>query len=222
MKSSDEASSGNQANSPQVIVSFTGYEPPFDPEPIIRRMLDSVPRNCLVGLSTVVLSNAGGLSGKRRNTRVKSRKRKVGLAAASGLYHPPTRGNFAWIEIFVDNALRGWEKGWWLRIPYVREGRLSDVLFHEIGHHVHRAVRPEHREKEDVADVWKVRLQRNYNRQRFRWIGVVSRIIRPLSGAYLERLREKLELQMLKRGHISRAEYLERVGKKRIQNLDVP
>ena len=222
MKSSDEASFGNQANSPQVIVSFTGYEPPFDPEPIIRRMLDSVPRNCLVGLSMVVLSNAGGLSGKRRNTRVKSRKRRVGLAAASGLYHPATRGNFAWIEIFVDNALRGWEKGWWLRIPYVREGRLSDVLFHEIGHHVHRAVRPEHREKEDVADVWKVRLQRNYNRQRFRWIGVVSRIIRPLSGAYLERLREKLELQMLKRGHISRAEYLERVGKKRIQNLDVP
>ena len=222
MKSSDEASSGNQANSPQVIVSFTGYEPPFDPEPIIRRMLDSVPRNCLVGLSTVVLSNAGGLSGKRRNTRVKSRKRRVGWAAASGLYHPATRGNFAWIEIFVDNALRGWEKRWWLRIPYVREGRLSDVLFHEIGHHVHRAVRPEHREKEDVADVWKVRLQRNYNRQRFRWIGVVSRIIRPLSGAYLERLREKLELQMLKRGHISRAEYLERVGKKRIQNLDVP
>jgi len=64
------------------------------------------------------------------------------------------------------------------------------VLLHEISHHVHRAVRPEHREKEDVADVWKVRLQRNYNQQRFRWLGLVSRIIRPLFGSYLQ-LKEK-------------------------------
>jgi hypothetical protein len=91
---------------------------------------------------------------------------------------------------------------------------LSDVLFHEIGHHVHSAVRPERREKEDVADVWKVRLQRNYNRQRFRWIGVIARIIRPLFGAYLERQRQKLELRMLKSGRISRVEYLETVAKK--------
>jgi len=72
------------------------------------------------------------------------------------------------------------------------------VLFHEIGHHVHGVARPEHREKEDVADVWKVLSSAIYNRQRFRWKDVVSRIIRPLSGAYLERLREKLELQMFK------------------------
>jgi hypothetical protein len=87
------------------------------------------------------------------------------------------------------------------------------VLFHEIGHHVHRVVRPEHREREDVANVWKVCLQRNYDRQRFRWLGIVSRIIRPLFGAYLQRQTEKLELEMLKSGQISKAEYLERVEK---------
>ena len=162
-----------------------------------------------------MLSNASGLSAKRRNTSVKRRKRKVMLAGAGGAYHPASRGSPAWIEIFVDNTLRGWETGWWLRVPYFREGRLSDVLFHELGHHIHHAVRPEHREEEDVADVWKVRLQRNYNRQRFRWTGVVGRIIRPLFGAYLERQREKLELRMLKSGQISRAEYLEWVEKEK-------
>jgi hypothetical protein len=96
------------------------------------------------------------------------------------------------------------------------------VLFHEIGHHIHHAVRPEHREKEDMADVWKVRLQRNYNRQHFRWIGVIVRIIRPLFGAFLERQHEKLELRMLKSGQISRAEYLESVAKNRTRKLDVP
>jgi hypothetical protein len=147
MNSSDEASSWNESRSPQVIVSFSGYKPPFDPAPIVRRMLDSVPRNYLTGLGTVVLSNASGLSAKRRKISVKRRKRKATLARASGAYHPPFRGNAAWIEIFVDNTLRGWETGLWLRVPYIREGRLSDVLFHELGHHIHRTVRPEHRVK---------------------------------------------------------------------------
>lgn len=196
-----------------MIVSFNAYKPPFDPAPIVHRMLDSVPRAYLAGLGAVVLSNASGLSGKRRKTRVKSRKRRAGLVAAKGLYHPASRGNNAWIEIFVDNTLQGWEKGCWLRIPYIRELSISDVLFHEVGHHVHRAVRPEYREKEDVADVWKVRLQRRYNRQRFRWIRVIRRIVRPFFGVFLERQRDKLNGWMLKRGQISRAEYLERVTK---------
>jgi hypothetical protein len=72
-----------------------------------------------------------------------------------------------------------------------------------------------------VADVWKVRLARNYDRQRFRWINVIARIIRLLFGAYLKRQHEKLELRLLKSGQISRAEYQERVEKKRIRKLDV-
>lgn len=200
---------GSEPNLPRVIASFSDYEPQFDPVPMVRRMLDSVPKNYLAGLSVVRLSNASGLPGKRRKIQVKSRKRKFGLDTARGLYHPAFRGNQAWIEIFVDNAMRGWDSGWARRVPYIREMRISDVLFHEIGHHIHYAVRPEHREKEDVADVWKVRLENNYNRQRFRWVGLIARIIRPVFGAFLGRLYEKLGLQMLGRGQISRAEYLE-------------
>jgi len=220
MNPSDEPSSGTQPRSPKVIVSFSGYDPPFDPAPIVRRMLDSVPKNYLAGLGAVVLSNTSALSGKRRNIKVKSRKRRAGLSAARGLYHSASRGKLAWIEIFVDNTLRGWETGWWLKVPYIREGRLSDVLFHEIGHHIHFAVRPEHREKEVAADVWKVRLKRIYDRQRFRWVGMVGRIIRPLFGGYMERLRKDVDLRLLKSGQISRAEFMER-KKKRIQKPDV-
>ena len=201
--------------SPQIIVTFNGYEPPFDVASTAQRVLDTVPRKYLTGLGAVLLTNSGALPTKRRNTTIKTRKRKVRMGKAAGLYHPAANGNRAWIEIFIDNVLRGWEKGWWLRVPFVRESKLSDVLFHEIGHHIHFTIRPEYREKEDVADVWKVRLQRNYHQQRFGWIRMVSRVVQPLLGTYLERQREKLELEMLEGGQISRAEYRESVAKKR-------
>jgi len=186
--------------SPKIIVTFNGYEPPFDVASTAQRILDTVPRKYLTGLGAVVLTNSGALPTKRRNQTLKTRQHKVRLAKVAGLYHPTANANRAWIEIFVDNALRGLEKEWWLRVPFVRESKLSDVLFHEIGHHIHREVRPEYREKEDVADVWKVRLQRNYHQQRFGWIRIVSRFVRPLLGKYLERQREKLELEMFRKG----------------------
>jgi hypothetical protein len=44
------------------------------------------------------------------------------------------------------------------------------VLFHEIGHHVHARVRPEFREKEDVADDWGKKLLRNYVHEQYSYI----------------------------------------------------
>lgn len=205
----------NAPAGPQVIVTFSDYEPPFDVASTTQRILDSVPRQYLTGLGAVVLTNASGLPRKRRNSNVKARQRKVRLSAAIGLYHPAANGNRAWIEIFIDNTLRGWEKGWWLRVPFIRESKLSDVLFHEIGHHIHFAVRPEYREKEDVADVWKVRLERNYHQQRFSWVRIVSRLVPPFLGQYLKRQRQKLELKMFKSSQISEAEYRESVAKRR-------
>ena len=117
---------------PQLIVTFSDYEPPFDVASTTQRILDSVPQQYLTELFAVVLTNASGLPRKRRNSTVKARQRKVRLSAARGQYHPAAKGNRAWIEIFVDNTLRGWEKGWWLRVPFIRESKFSDVLFHEI------------------------------------------------------------------------------------------
>ena len=201
--------------SPQVRVSFCDYEPPFDVASAVQHILESVPRKYLTGLGAVVLTNAGALPRKRHNSIIKARQRRMRLGGVAGLYHASAKGNPAWIEIFVDNTLHGWDKTLWVRVRLFRESKLSDVLFHEIGHHIHRTIRPEYREKEDVADVWKVRLQRNYHKQRFGWIRLVSRLIRPLLGSLLERQREKLELRMLQRGQISQAEYRESVGKKR-------
>lgn len=194
---------------PIISTTFSGYEPPFDPVPIVRRMLESIPEKYLLGLGEVVLTNASGLARKRRRSMSKSRRHKVSVIETRGLYHPASNGSRAWVEIFVDNALRGWENGWWLRIPLLREGKIGDVLFHEIGHHIHFSYRPEYREREDVADVWKVRLQKQYAKNRFRWMARLGRLIRPLLGSFIDRQRARVELRLLHMGQISRAEYEE-------------
>src|ERR1700676_4585643 len=93
-----------------VSASFSDYKPPFDPLPIVRRMLDSVPDQYLSGLSEVVLTNASGLSRKRRRSVTTARRRKVRVIDAGGLYHPAFNGSSAWIEVFVDNVVRVWRR----------------------------------------------------------------------------------------------------------------
>jgi hypothetical protein len=203
----DVDANGSNSESVQITVNYFEYTPSFQIEPIIRRMLDSVPQKYLNGLSAIVLTNSGGLPRKQRRTMTRSRKKKVQMAEARGLYHPPWQGREAWIEIYVDNVLRGWEKGLWLKLSFIRVGQLSDILFHEIGHHIHYTVRPEYREREDVADVWKVKLDRNYRRERHPLLGVVMRTLkRPLG--YI--LNKSLKLE-LRKGWISQAEFDERM-----------
>ena len=200
---------GKAPSLPIISTSFSGYEPPFDLAPIVRRMLESVPREYLLGLGEVVLTNRNALTRKQRRSVVKSRRRKVSVGEVRGLYHPAFNEGRAWIEIFVDNTLRGWERSGWLRIPLLREAKIGDVLFHEIGHHIHFSHRPEYREREDVADVWKVRLQRQYAASRFRWMASLGRLLRPLLGSFMDRQRARVELRMLRAGQISHAEYKE-------------
>lgn len=190
---------------PAVITNFSGYTPPFDAVPIVESMLASVPPKYLIGLSEIVLTNASGLPRKLRRSMTRARKHKVKIVEAGGLYHQAWHGNQAWIEIFVDNILKRWEKGWWLKISRIREILLGDVLFHEIGHHIHFTIRPEYKEKEDVADSWKVRLKRQYNRVHHKWLRTFLYPLRPLFIT-LSRLIRKYQL---KRGWISRGEFEE-------------
>jgi hypothetical protein len=194
-----------KASRPAVVSNFSGYTPPFNPVPIVARMLDSIPPKYLVGLDRVVLTNSSGLPRARRRAVTKSRKRKVQIATARGLYHQEWDGRRAWIEIFVDNTLSNWVTRWWLKLSFMRESPIGDVLFHEVGHHIHYTSKPEHREREDVADVWKVRLQRIYARERRPWLRIMSYPLRPL----IRFLNRSVNQKGLRSGWISRAEFEE-------------
>lgn len=64
----------------------------------------------------------------------------------------------------MDKTLGG-PPGWLLKLRLLRNLLIADTLFHELGHHIHKVQRPEHREQEDVADDWGNRLSREYVRR---------------------------------------------------------
>lgn len=129
----------------EIVENYNDYTPTIEFIPTIRRALKIVPDKYLVGLDRIVLTNAGGLSRSRRRRKTRSRKRKVNVKDSLGLY----RGDH--IELFVDNIVGDFENaGYSFRQFALNE--LADVLFHEIGHHIHRTKRPEYREPENVAD----------------------------------------------------------------------
>jgi hypothetical protein len=74
----------------------------------------------------------------------------------------------------VDEIFGVWRKGWWLKLSLWREMLVSDVLFHEIGHHIHAISHREYRERETVADEWRDRLQGRYLRSEYSWLLVVA------------------------------------------------
>ena len=177
-------------------------------------MVDTVPPKYLVGLSEVVLTNSSGLSRERRRSATKSRRKKLRTSTARGLYYPAWNGKLPWIEIFLDNTLKPLGTGLFPKVPLFRESEIAGVLFHEVGHHIHYTVRPEYREREDVADVWKVRLERNYWRQRSGIVGLIFRFLRLFASPVVHWMHLKSMKYQRTKGWISQAEFEELTRKK--------
>jgi len=195
-----------KSSRPRVVERYWEYTPPFNAATVVERMLESVPARYLLGLKEVVLTNKSGLSRKRRRSVTKSRGRKVKQAEARGLYRAAWKGQQAWIEIFVDNTLNTYQKRswrWLLHFGYFRESELGGVLFHEVGHHIDATIRPEFREKEDIADDWKAKLMREWIRKERPLLRKVFRLFVPVVRLFSALIAERL----LKRGEWSRARY---------------
>ncbi len=139
---------------------YNNFVPPRYVRGLVARLLSSIPAKYSNGLGSVVLTNRSGAPRRHRLGKVTSRKRRFPQHQVFGRYHRAHSGDPAWIELYVDNLATAISCHPW--IPMVRTACFAHVLFHEIGHHVHATVRPEFREKEDVADDWGRKLTRNY------------------------------------------------------------
>jgi len=149
----------------EVVEAYRDFVQPCNARAAVEELLRSVPEEHLSGLWRIVVTNGAALTGKRRRSWSWSRGRKARHAEVRGLYHQEWRGEPAWIELFVDKVVDG-PPAWALRLPLVRSLLFGAVLYHEVGHHIHARQRPEHRDREDVADDWQARLGRAHIRQR--------------------------------------------------------
>jgi hypothetical protein len=147
--------------------AYREYQPPFDFKSTVERLLATVPEKYLIGLDCVVLVNQSGLPRRDRVGKTWSRKRKVDKLRILGRYHPRWHNSLPYIELRVDKILLSLETTAGHRIKLLREIAIGHILFHEIGHHIHATARPEHAEKEDVADRWAAKLNRNFIRKKY-------------------------------------------------------
>lgn len=154
---------------PQIIEAFQGYSPPFEPTSLIRRMLKNVPPQFLAGLHAIVLTNASALSREERNRKTRGRGQSFSLGSALGYYSQAWKGEPARVTILVDNIEKQWGVSW-LRIGFIRDLELSEILFHELGHHIHQIHRPEYEGKENVADKWAQKFSRRFIRDRYSYL----------------------------------------------------
>jgi hypothetical protein len=160
---------------PVIRGSYNDFVPPRYVRKLVTNLLFSVPEEYLRGLDCVVLTNHSGAPRRHRLGKVTSRKRRVPQSQVFGRYHYAHYGKAAWIELFVDNLARGISLH--PLVPFLRTGIFGHVLFHEIGHHIDATIRPEFRQKEDVADSWSKRLSKSYFRKRYRFPRPVAKVM---------------------------------------------
>ena len=130
--------------------SSNGFVPPKYVYQLVFRMLATVPPKYFNGLGCVVLTNQSGAPRRWRLGKVSSRKRRVPQERVLARYHQKHDGKPAWVELYVDKLVTAISYHPW--VPMGRTAVFAHVLFRELSHHVHTALRPEFREKEDVAD----------------------------------------------------------------------
>jgi hypothetical protein len=67
----------------------------------------------------------------------------------------------ATVWLYVDTIVEA-EVKWWKWVPVLRYVIPAEVLYHEIGHHIHSLHRPFHDGRENVSEDWSIKLSINF------------------------------------------------------------
>jgi hypothetical protein len=154
------------ATFPDIVESYRDFEPPPNFRQTIEILVRYVPSKYLVCLKTIILTNREGLTRDQRKRKVWSRNRKVQLTDAFGSYYPASKSSQAAVWLYVDKICSA-ESSWWRKVPLLRFMRPSDVLYHEIGHHISKVHKPEHSDRETVAEDWGRKLWGRFIRKHY-------------------------------------------------------
>jgi len=152
---------------------FRAYAPPTWVAPTVRRLLDSLPSEHLIGLSSVVLTESG-MTGREKIRRRAGRKHSTNERL--GFYRPTWRGEPPCIYLIVDNIVAHKP----LRFQIARDNTLAEVLFHEVGHHLNAKAGLISRNEETSAEAWSHKLWRGHVRKRYWFLKPLSPLFKLL------------------------------------------
>jgi hypothetical protein len=157
--------------------AYKNFTPAIDVAKVARLLLDHVPHEHLDGIEEVVLTNIEALSRERRRGGTTSGSRVDAMCA---LYHQPWNGRSARIEIFVDATLGRLPSFLW-KFPFFRNFAFSEVLYHEIGHHMAFLQRCRSGDREGLAETHAATLFMRFFRKRYWYL---QPLVLPLRWTY--------------------------------------
>lgn len=186
----DATPAESERRPPFIVESYRDFVPPPNFKQCVETLLRYVPAEHLVGLKTIVLTNRAGLTSRKRKQKVWSRNRKVQLATALGSYSHASRTTSAEVWLYVDNIV---EAGiaWWYRIPVLRYLVASDVLYHEIGHHIHATHVRVYNGPENVAEDWSRKLRKIFYRRHYWYLFPFLFVFAKLTSPIFKRLQRR-------------------------------
>jgi len=151
-------------------------KPFFNPKASVARLLKGIPEKYISGLATVIIRDSDSLNHERRRAKVFRLGKKVLIRESMGLYHEKYKGEPAWIEIFIDNVLPSYKDRpafkLLIKFSFMQDVVISKALYHEIGHHINKAIIPEYGERERIADRWEGKLTGYYIMHKYPYLAI--------------------------------------------------
>jgi len=126
-------------------------------------------------LKSVILTGSSAI-GRGKTRRVSGRR--YDRNACRGFYHREWHGQPAWIQLVADNISASCPRAL-LRLQYFRDQEVAEVLYHEVGHHLHFSVGSAAR-GDEAAEYWRKRLFRIHFRRRYWYLRPVFLLLRPI------------------------------------------
>lgn len=158
------------SSKPKLVAQYRDYSPPVDVSRSLRVLLRNVPAEHLVGLYRITLTNSECVKGSYRG-KLWSEKRRIRPSDCLGLYH---NGH---ILLLMDQIFLGCPEVL-LLLPVIKTFVIGEVLYHEIGHHIHRIQEPGYRaDREAFADQWKDTLMNQYLRRHYWYLAGLVRLV---------------------------------------------
>ena len=118
----------------------------------LNKLLKYIPIKYFNKLKSIHVNLSSLLSHNEKRKKIGGKRNKVKLSDCLGYY------SFPKIVLFIDNIISNSSK-YLMIIPLFKYLILSKTLYHELGHHVHKCIKPEYKEKEKNAEEYRIYFQ---------------------------------------------------------------
>lgn len=152
----------------KIIEQYLEYSPPVQVSGSVQLLMRHVPLEHLKGVRIVVLTNSAKLLQSNKG-KYDFYGKRLRLAELRGFY---VEGQ---IYLVMDRILDHYPEPF-LWVPMFRTLAIADILYHEIGHHIHRLETPGYRENhEATADEWRDELILEFFKQHYWYLAKIIR-----------------------------------------------